>query len=109
MEEKIILEYLNKVPVELSDLTGALTSFGEQYRKFIITKPEIKNPSEAKLFIKEIRAGSIITELIPFTPLLLPIMTDINFVMSFCSNLKSCYELLVWFCQGFFSMSLVGA
>jgi hypothetical protein len=94
-QEKITLEYKNNSPVELTDLTNALTCFGEQYKRFVINKPEIKTPMEAKLFIKEIRTGSIITDLIPFTPILLPIIAEFNIVLSFCEHIKRTYSFFI--------------
>ena len=52
-------------PIELGNFISAFTSVASQYDKFIREKhPEIR--SEARIFVKEVKRGSIIADLIPF-------------------------------------------
>jgi hypothetical protein len=65
----------NTKPVILTDLTLALLGVGSQFEKFIENEiPEGNAPISSQLYIKEVRAGSIVIELIaqalPVVPLL---------------------------------------
>lgn len=59
----VIVEYKNQQPVELLTLTKSLSAFGEEFKRFILDVPEA--PSELRLYVDEMRPGSIIAELIP--------------------------------------------
>jgi len=91
-ENKLIVEIKNQRPVELLDLTDSLTSFAEQYKKFALSQPYVKSGSEARLYIQDIRQGSIVTVLIDFAQLALPIMSDVNTMMSFTKYMKWAYD-----------------
>lgn len=98
MNEKLTVEIKNKFPVELADLTNALFSFGDQYKRFALTRNEITQEHEAKLYIKEIRTGSIITDLVAYTPLILPVLpviANVTTVLDFCSYLKKTYDFFL--------------
>ncbi|WP_125469945.1 hypothetical protein [Caulobacter vibrioides] len=54
-----------KEPIELTDFVSTFTSVAAEYERFIKTeRPD--RPGEATLFVKEVRAGSIIADLVPF-------------------------------------------
>jgi hypothetical protein len=92
MDEKLTVEIKNKSPIELQDLAESFLSLSNQYKKFALSRPETKLPHEAKLFIKEIKTGSIIVDLITYSPLLLPVITDTNTLLAFCDYLKKAYD-----------------
>ena len=60
----IVVEYKNKRPLDLLDLTASLTAFGDQFKRFVADEDGID--SDTRLFVHEIRPGSTITELIAF-------------------------------------------
>lgn len=64
----------NERPVQLVDLTMALLGVGQQYQRFIEAETNEQHQIGSELFIKEVRSGSIIVELIaqvaPVVPLL---------------------------------------
>jgi len=62
-ERLMIIEYKNVKPVELADLSAALTAIGDQFKRFVTDQGGIE--SEARLYVHEMRAGSIIAELVP--------------------------------------------
>lgn len=61
-EASIIIEYKNKRPLELLDLTNSLSALGNQFKRFVSDENGID--SETRLFVHEVRTGSTITELI---------------------------------------------
>jgi hypothetical protein len=65
----------NKQDIDLQDFNNAVQSLGNQYYSYLkaTNKKEIKNTH--KLYIKEVRKGSIIVELCEKAPELLPIIT----------------------------------
>lgn len=64
MAPTIIVEYKNRMPVDLLDLTGSLTSIGEQFREFATDFADTANQS--RLYVHQMRPGSIIAELVPW-------------------------------------------
>lgn len=64
----------NTKPIVLTDLTMALLGVGQQFERFIENETTEQHGVGAELFIKEVRSGSIIVELIaqamPVVPLL---------------------------------------
>jgi hypothetical protein len=50
--------------VDLLDLTGSLTAFGEAYRDYVISGGYDVEPGNVRLSVREIRSGSIIAELV---------------------------------------------
>lgn len=59
----ITLQLNNSAPIELSAFVGAFTSLANEYRKSLATNDEFEN--EAEIYVKEVRAGSIIADLVP--------------------------------------------
>jgi hypothetical protein len=92
MDEKLTVEIKNTSPIELQDLTESFLSLSNQYKKFALSRPETKLPHEAKLFIKEIKTGSIVADLITYSPLVIPFIAEANTLMAFCDNLKKLYD-----------------
>lgn len=60
----LIFEIKNSRPVDLIQLTTALAALGDQFKRFIAEEGDID--ADARLYVHEIRAGSIIAELIAF-------------------------------------------
>lgn len=90
-ESKLTVKITNTQPVELTDLTEAFLSFAEQYKRFIVRHPEQTLTENTKLYIKEIKTGSIIVDLIAFAPCVLPFVTNFNTVAAFTKYLKDSY------------------
>ncbi|BBZ93056.1 hypothetical protein BRDID11004_60460 [Bradyrhizobium diazoefficiens] len=61
----IILNIQTKRPIELDDFVSAFSSISSQYEKFVRAQyPELSG--DAKIFVREVRAGSIEADLIPW-------------------------------------------
>ena len=71
---KLEITINNKRPVVLTDLTLALLGVAQQYAKFIENETNEQHHAGTELYIKEVRSGSIVVELIaqaiPVVPLL---------------------------------------
>jgi hypothetical protein len=95
----IIVTIDTKEPIELGDFVAAFTSLSSQYHQYIAeNRPELS--SEARIFITEIRAGSIIADLIPFAKMfgfatVVPVMEQLDvvadFVEKYGAKLKSLF------------------
>ena len=83
----------NRLPVELGDYTLAMLSLAKEFTCFF----EAKGQHEAgvKLYIKQIRDGSIVTDLIANAPGLLPIFDNGKTILEFALFLKTAYEWLL--------------
>jgi hypothetical protein len=57
------IKYDNGRPVELSDLGESFRALGRQYEEYVNRAGFDQQPSNAKLYIAEVRAGSIIVVL----------------------------------------------
>src|ERR1700730_35859 len=54
----------NSKPVDLLDLTGSLAAFGEAYSDYVASAGYDIEPGNVRLFIREIRTGSVIAALV---------------------------------------------
>lgn len=74
LSKKLELKINNVNPVGLSDMTMSLLSFNEQFHKFVESETTDDYKLGSELYIKEVRSGSIIVELIsqaaPIVPLI---------------------------------------
>ncbi|WP_435259729.1 hypothetical protein ACSBLW_08230 [Thioclava sp. FR2] len=64
----------NSEPIELSAFVGAFTSLATEYRKSVRGNDDLEN--EATIYVKEVRSGSIIADLIPVVAPALPIIAS---------------------------------
>jgi len=62
-EPIITFKLENSKPVDLLDLTGSLAAFGEAYRDYVARAGYDIEPGNVRLFIREIRTGSVIAAL----------------------------------------------
>lgn len=92
---KLTFKVENKTPVELTDLTGALNAFGVEYARSVQRSEDPVADPQARLFIKEIRSGSIIADLIPYVAGALPLLDNFNNVVQFGQYLGSCIKYLL--------------
>jgi len=90
---RLVIEILNKEPLELIELTKSLVSLGSQFERFVQKNGENKEDREAKLFVKEIKSGSVILHLIETSTVgILPFLENVNTVIGFAKHCKKIYE-----------------
>ncbi|MDX6385765.1 MAG: hypothetical protein QOK48_3338 [Blastocatellia bacterium] len=96
LEDTILtIEIENKNPVELVDLTNSFLSLGEEYKRFVSSHPEFSEASDVRLYIKEIRTGSVKADLIAIATtaaVAIPFVTGANSVIGFAKHLKAAYD-----------------
>jgi hypothetical protein len=63
-DPSVRFEIKNQKPVDLLDLTASLAAFGESYPDYILDAGFDAEPGNVRFFVKEIRSGSIIADLI---------------------------------------------
>jgi len=66
-DRTLIFDFQNTKPIELSELTGALSALADQFKRFAAEEDGVD--AQARLFIHEIRSGSVIAELIAMAQL----------------------------------------
>lgn len=70
----LTLKIDNSQPIELSSFVGAFTSLARQYRAQIRSNPDYED--DAEIFVKEVRKGSIIADLLPVIASTAPIVAQ---------------------------------
>ncbi len=94
-EMKLSVEIKNIQPIELSDLTQSLNSLADEYRRFIERSDVVVDPDQVKLYVKEIKTGSVLAELAALAPLALPLINYSATVLKYAEHLKMVYDYLV--------------
>lgn len=61
-DHTLIVEFKNKRPIELTTFTASLTALGNQFKRFVTDEGGVD--SETRLFVHQIRPGSVVAELI---------------------------------------------
>lgn len=91
---KLVIDLKNKRPVDLIDLTGAYMGFADEYRRFIARNNSLIPGDDVRLYIKEIRSGSIITDLVALSAVGLPFAEHAKTIVGFMDYIKSSYNFL---------------
>lgn len=91
-EAKLTIKIENKRPIEITDFTDSFNSLANQYYKYLSENENFKLSQDTKLYIKEIRSGSIITELSDLVPLVIPFVENSNSVIEFTGFLKKGFD-----------------
>lgn len=87
---RLIFTINNKQPIELLDLTKSLVALSTNFDRYTSENGENKENREAKLYVKEIRSGSIIIELIELATVgVIPFAENINTILDFATYFKS--------------------
>lgn len=82
-EIKLTIEIQNKQPVELIDLAQVMLSTAAEYRSYISTHAIDVDPQNTRLYIKEVRSGSVITELVAMAPYALPLVEHADSILKY--------------------------
>lgn len=76
----IILNLKTDQPIELGDFVGTFVALGNDYERFL-SERGLENKTESKIFIKEVRAGSIEADLLPWISLFAPFISDLDKIL----------------------------
>jgi hypothetical protein len=91
---KLEITINNLKPVVLTDLTLALLGVGQQYQKFIENETNEQHAASSELFVKEVRSGSIVVELIAQALPVLPLLWEGGSLLEWMNHSKSVIEWL---------------
>ena len=91
---KLTIEIKNSRPVELLELAQSFQSFADEYKRHLLKKEEPQIADDIKLYIKEIKSGSIITDLVALSTMSLPFVENTNSIIDFAGYLKNAYDFL---------------
>lgn len=95
-EIKLVIEIHNKKPIELLDLTKSLVAFANQFDSYVSANGQRKEDREAKLYVKEIRSGSVIFELVEFaSKTAIPFLENASTIIGFAGHLKDAYNFIM--------------
>ncbi len=93
---RLVIKIDNKQPVELVDLTKSLFSIASQFSSYAEKNGSHKLEREAKLYVKEIKSGSVIVELVELATVgMIPFVENINTVLGFGEYCKKAYDFLL--------------
>lgn len=91
---KLQITINNNKPVVLSDLTLALLGVGQQFERFIESETTEQHQIGSELFIKDVRSGSIIVELVAQAMPVVPLLWSGGSLLEWVSHAKSVIEWL---------------
>ena len=92
---KLTVEIKNVHPIELTDLTQSLLAFADEYKRHIARSEESMLAEGVRLYVKEMRSGSIIADLVAMAPYALPFVENSNHIFEFLGYLKTAYGYLL--------------
>lgn len=93
-DSKLEITINNTTPVILTDLTMALLSVGQQYEQFIENETNDQHQASTELYIKEVRSGSIVVELITQTIPIVPLLWEGGSFVEWVGHARSVIEWL---------------
>lgn len=92
--DKLQITINNTKPVILTDLTMALLGVGQQFERFIENEAPEQHQTSSELFIKEVRSGSIIVELVAQAIPVIPLLWQGGSIVEWVGYAKSVIEWL---------------
>lgn len=102
-ETSLVYEFNNVRPIDLLDFTTSLLAVGEQYKSFVRRQGGSWADDEYRLYVKEVRTGSIIAELIsyasqghmlaPFAPFIIQFTQQLNDWFEFFKGIKDAKDI----------------
>jgi hypothetical protein len=91
-ESKLTIEIKNTQPIELSALVDMFAGLGNEYNKFVTENEYFELTKQTRLYVKEVRSGSQIYELVDLVPLAIPFVENASSVFEFAKTLKKVYD-----------------
>ena len=91
---KLEITINNSKPVVLADLTMALLGVGQQFERFIENETTEQHHASSELYIKEVRSGSIVIELIAQAMPIIPLLWQSGSLSEWVGHAKAVIEWL---------------
>ncbi|RZK45895.1 MAG: hypothetical protein EOO97_00290 [Pedobacter sp.] len=92
---KLTIEIKNSRPVDLAALVDMFSGLNNGYNKYVNEHENFELNQETKLFVREVRKGSQIYELVQLAPLAIPFIENVNSIIEFGSHLKTAFDYLL--------------
>lgn len=93
-EATLTIHIQNKKPVDLFDLTESLQAVARQYQKFLEESEEYSTSDATRLYVQEVKSGSIIIILKDLVPAIIPYSEYVNSVLKFIEFIKEALDYL---------------
>lgn len=90
----LIIEIKNNNPVELKDFASSMLAVASEYNNYASRTNPSGGGESVKLYINEIRKGSIIASLAPSLAVALPLMVELTTILSFTEYLIKGFKSL---------------
>lgn len=90
-ENTLEIHISNNRPIELVDLANSMTALENEFHNFCEKKDAGIN---AKLYVNEVRKGSVVIDLVSSIPALMPLVDNVNAVLEFGSHLNGICSFL---------------
>lgn len=91
---KLVFEFRNTIPMELTDITKSLLAVSSQYKRFV-SRNDLEQDTSVKLYVKEIKNGSVIVELFSYVQAnqdqIVHLIKISRSVIDFCFFLKNSF------------------
>jgi len=92
--DMLTYEIKNTQPIDLVDLTTSMMAFAEHFRSFTSASQAGEAPPEMKLYVDQIRTGSVVAQLIPYAQQVDWLLDHADVLAGFIGNLQ---ELAAFF------------
>lgn len=92
--DKLEITINNDRPVVLTDLTMALLGVSQQFERFMENETNDQYQAGSELFVKEVRSGSIVVELVAQAMPVLPLLWEGGSLVEWVGHAKSIVEWL---------------
>lgn len=93
--KKLEIKFSNVNPMQLSDLSQSLLAIGNQYEKFIENEADEEFFGSSELYIKEVRNGSIIIELVTHSLPILPLLWEGGSLLEWANQVSDTFQWLL--------------
>jgi hypothetical protein len=94
-EIALTVRFENSRPVELIDLGTSFEALGQEYQRFVHRSGHDTIPENAKLYITEIRAGSILVQLKAFLEQASFLVDHVHVLAGFVTNLQDLVDFFL--------------
>ena len=94
-KKKLEITIRNERPVVLTDLTLSLLTFTQQYQQFIESETADGHPAATELYIKEVRSGSIVVEVVALAMPIVPLIWQGGSLTEWVNRSKAIVEWLL--------------
>ncbi len=94
-EARLTIEIRNERPVSLIDFSHSFLSLSDEFERYIRVHDEEAKARNVHLFIREVKSGSIIADLVAYAPYALPIIQEANSVIKFSEYLAAVFKFLL--------------